>query len=163
MNNCYHFTVITFVLLLLFPVISAADYVEPAEKGRCHVCGMPVKKNPGWIAQIVFTDSTRASFDGPKDMFRYMLNLKKYNHKKSADDIARIYVKGYLGRMPIDASKSFYVIHSHVMGPMGHELVPFATKDDAEEFAQNRGGRVVSYEEVTLQLIKDIERGHKDH
>ena len=149
------------ILVSISAVRSYAGYIEPDRKERCHVCGMSIHKNPGWSAQIVFKDGSRASFDGPKDMFRYYFNMSKYNRKKTTDNISEMYVKGYYSKIPFDASKAFYVIYSHVYGPMGHELIPFKERKTAEGFAGERGGRVLPFQEVTPGIIRSLDHGQK--
>jgi hypothetical protein len=48
---------------------------------------MFVAKYPDWLAQMVFKDGSSAHFDGAKDMFKYLFNLKKYNPSKTTEDI----------------------------------------------------------------------------
>ncbi len=148
------------ILISISAVHSYAGYIEPDRKERCHVCGMSIHKNPGWSAQILFKDGSRASFDGPKDMFRYYFNMSKYNRKKNSENISEIYVNGYFSKTPFDASKAFYVIRSRVYGPMGHELIPFADREKAESFSLNRGGSILTFQEVTSEVIRRLDRGH---
>jgi copper chaperone NosL len=65
------------------PVFSASQAPALSGKEKCPVCGMFVSKYPDWVATIQFNDGTHVAFDGPKDLFTYFLNLKKYNPGKS--------------------------------------------------------------------------------
>ena len=38
------------------------------------------------------------------------------------------------GNGTIDGKKAFYVIRSDIYGPMGHEFIPFSSKEDAQTF-----------------------------
>ena len=58
-------------------------------------------------------------FDGPKDLFTYYFNIKKYMPQKSREDIAAMYVTSYYSGAFIDAATAFYVIGSDVMRPDG--------------------------------------------
>ena len=56
---------------------------------------MFVAKYPDFLAEIVFKDGSYAVFDGPKDMFKYYMNLPVYNASKKQDDIEAVYVTDY--------------------------------------------------------------------
>jgi copper chaperone NosL len=128
--------------------------VQPAATDKCPVCGMFVAPYPHWAAEIIFKDSSVAFFDGAKDLFTYYFNLKKYNPKKSAADIAAVYVTAYYTKKFIDARSALFVLGSDVNGPMGAELVPFAARAEAEEFIKDhKGKKLLSFAEVTPQHL----------
>lgn len=142
--------------VLLHPVISFAG-PKPAAVGKsdkCQVCGMFVAKYPSWIAQIVFKDGTTAFFDGPKDMFRYYFNLQKYNPSKKQSDITAIYVTEYYSAKLTDAKNVLFVLGSDVFGPMGNELIPVGSSDNAKEFMNDHNGRkLLKFREVTPEVL----------
>lgn len=130
----------------------------PIPKGNCAVCGMYVANFPEWAAVISFKDGAQAWFDGPKDLFTYLLDLKHYAAKRSAGDIALIQVKDYYGLKHIDGRAAFFVLGSDVMGPMGRELVPFATESAARDFLKDhRGVKILTFREVTPDTLKSLE------
>ena len=58
----------------------------------------------------------------------------------------------------IKAEDAFFVIGSDVYGPMGHELIPFASKAAAEEFLKDhKGRRIVQFETVKPAMIKKLD------
>ena len=122
------------IVLCLAAVSLAAEPQDstPPPKEKCPVCGMFVSLFPDWNARIEFRDSTHATFDGAKDMFKYYLNIKKYNPSKNRSDIVSISVKDYDSKESIDALQAFYVIWGDVYGPMGHEPIPFEKEADAK-------------------------------
>ena len=130
----------------------------PIPKGNCAVCGMHVANFPGWAAVASFTDGTLAWFDGPKDLFTYLLDLKQYAAKRSPSDIGTIQVKDYYGLKHIDGRTAFYVIGSDVLGPMGKELIPFATEASARDFLKDhRGQRILPFQEISLATMKGLD------
>lgn len=132
------------VSCLSYPAHAADKKPADVKQGdKCPVCGMFVARYPEWIAQIVFDDGTHAFFDGPKDMFKYYFNLKEYNPSKKQSDISAIYVTEYYSTRLMDAGHVFFVSGSDVYGPMGHELVPVATPDEAKEFMRDHKGRKI--------------------
>jgi len=56
--------------------------VKPTQKDKCPVLWMFVAKYPDFLSEIIFKDGSYAVFDGTKDMFKYYLNIKKYNASK---------------------------------------------------------------------------------
>jgi nitrous oxide reductase accessory protein NosL len=111
---------------------------------KCPVCGMFVYKYPRWVAQIWFKDGSHLSFDGVKDLTKYIHSQKKLN-------IDKILVTDYYKQYAIDGKKAFYVIGSDVYGPMGEEAIPFEEINDAKAFLKDhRGKKIVKFEEIEL-------------
>jgi nitrous oxide reductase accessory protein NosL len=151
-------------LLLSSAALSSADSKPasapkgPVPKGNCAVCGMYVANFPDWAAVVSFKDGTQAWFDGPKDLFNYLLDLKQYAPKRRSGDIAAIQVKDYYGLKHMDGRKAFFVTGSDVLGPMGKELVPFATEAAARDFLRDhKGQRILTFQEVTPAVLKNLE------
>ncbi len=131
---------------------------RPSKKDKCPVCGMFVYKYPEWVGYVAYSDGSYAYFDGAKDLFKYIFDLKRYNPKKSLKDINDIRVTDYYSLKMIDGKKAFYVVGSDVYGPMGKELIPFESKGAAEDFKKDHGGSGLhSYTEVTPKLIERLD------
>jgi nitrous oxide reductase accessory protein NosL len=120
---------------------------------------MFVAKYPQWLAAIVYKDNHAHYFDGAKDMFKYLLSFPKYAPGHKQEDIAVIAVSEYYDLRRVNAMEAVYVIGSDVTGPMGHELVPFASREDAEEFIQDHKGRIVLSGDVSLEMLAKLDRG----
>jgi len=128
--------------------------VEVKKEDRCAVCGMFVAKYRTWIAQVVFSDGSYAAFDGPKDMFKYYLQLGKYAPSKKSADIAAVYVTEYYSAKLMDAKKMFYVAGSDVLGPMGDELIPVASEEKAREFMKDHKGKeILKFQQITMDHL----------
>jgi copper chaperone NosL len=149
------------LVALCLTVLSYARAQEGAptpQKERCPVCGMFVSMFADWNTEIRFNDSTRAIFDGPKDMFKYYLDMGKYNPSKGKDQVTAILVKDYFSRTSIDALKAFYVIWSDVYGPMGHEPIPFGKEADAKKFLkEHKGKKIMRFKEITQKVIHALD------
>lgn len=154
---------ILLTLLLLFSTASIAEPVElpdPGPKDTCPVCGMFVAKYPEWIGTVLYQDGHAHHFDGAKDLFKYLLDMPQWAPKHRVEDIATIGVTEYYGLTRIDARSAWYVIGSDVLGPMGHELVPLETREDAEEFMRDHTGkRILRFDEVAFPLLKKLDQG----
>lgn len=133
---------------------------SPGAKDTCPVCGMFVSLYPDWVATVLYQDGHAHHFDGPKDLFKYLLDLPKYAPDRRHTAIAAIGVTEYYGLSRINARTAWYVIGSDVLGPMGHELVPLATQAEAEEFLRDhKGKRILRFDEVTPALLKQLDQG----
>jgi copper chaperone NosL len=153
------------VPLILLLVLSLAGIAAGGQKGpappgardKCPVCGMFVAKYPDWTGMIVFLDATRVYFDGPKDLFTYFLAPAKYSRSGQRSDMTEIFVKDYYSLAFINGKRAFYVIGSNQLGPMGHELIPFARKADAEGFLKDHQGKaILRFDEVSPATLKSL-------
>ncbi|MCU7875045.1 MAG: nitrous oxide reductase accessory protein NosL [Candidatus Thiodiazotropha sp. (ex Lucinoma borealis)] len=133
---------------------------SPGPKDTCPVCGMFVAKYPEWVATVSYKDGHSHHFDGAKDLFKYLLDLPKWAPNHQASDIKMIGVTDYYSLMRIDARKAFYVIGSDVLGPMGHELIPLESREDAEEFLHDhKGESIVLFDDVDLEQLTGLDVG----
>ena len=133
--------------------------IEITKKDRCPVCGMFVYKYPKWVAQIYFNDGSAYFYDGAKDMFKHIFDTAKYTPGKTADMMSEILVTDYYEVELIDAKSAYYVIGSDVLGPMGHELLPFKDQEAAQEFLEDhKGNSIIRYQEVTPAIIESLDR-----
>ena len=140
-----------------------AQFPEPKPRDLCPVCGMVVSKYPPWIATVVYRNGHAHHFDGAKDLFKYLLEPARYARGHRSADIVRIGVTEYYDLRRIDARQAWYVIGSDVLGPMGHELIPLASRADAEEFLRDhRGRRILRFGEVTKALTEKLDAGRFD-
>ena len=132
----------------------------PGPRDTCPVCGMFVSRYPDWVATVLYKDGQAHHFDGAKDMFKYLLELPKYAAGHTSADIAAVGVTEYYGLSRMDARSAWYVVGSDVLGPMGHELVPLATREEAEEFQRDHHGqRIIRFKDVSLPLLLQIDQG----
>lgn len=133
---------------------------DPQARDTCPVCGMLVARYPAWIATVLYADGETDHFDGSKDLFKYLFDLPRYAPGRAADDIVAIGVTEYYGLSRIDAYSAWYVVGSDVLGPMGHELVPLMSEDDAREFLEDHAGvRILRFDDIDPDLLRDLDDG----
>jgi copper chaperone NosL len=133
---------------------------DPQARDACPVCGMLVARYPAWIATVQYADGDTDHFDGAKDLFKYLFDLPRYAPGREAGEVVAIGVTEYYGLTRIDARSAWYVVGSEVLGPMGHELVPLATAEDAREFkADHQGARILRFDAVSPELLRDLDAG----
>lgn len=141
------------------PAYAEESTVEIKKTDRCPVCGMFVYKYPKWVAQIYFQDGSSYFYDGAKDMFKHLFDTGKYTPGKTAALVKSIYVTDYYEVELIDAKTAFYVTGSDVLGPMGHELLPFEEEEAAKEFMEDHAGKsILRFQDVTPAVIESLDR-----
>jgi nitrous oxide reductase accessory protein NosL len=159
-NKVRFLLTLTLSLTLMFSLSHGGERkpVKPTPKDKCPVCGMFVAKYPDFLAEILFKDGSYAVFDGTKDMFKYYLNLKKYNASKGLEDIDSIYVTDYYNLALINGYQAFYVMGSDIYGPMGRELIPLEKEAEAKEFMKDHKGQsILRFREITREMIKGLD------
>ena len=136
------------------------DLPKPGIKDTCPVCGMFVAKYPEWVGTVLYKDGHAHHFDGAKDLFKYLQDLSKWAPGHQLSNITAIGVTEYYGLKLIDARKAYYVIGSDVLGPMGHELIPLETLEDAKEFlADHEGESILQFDQVDAELPGKLDNG----
>ena len=123
-------------------------HIKVPKNAKCPVCGMFVAKHPRWATMIIDTNGKRVYFDGVKDMMKYLQN----------HSFKRAYVSDYYSGEAIDATKAYYVLGSDVHGPMGKELIPFKTKEEAQNFlSDHRGKKILGFYDINKEVLKELE------
>ena len=132
---------------------------------RCPVCGMYPARAPDWAAQLIFSNGDAQFFDSPLSLFMYLSDVARYSPGRSAGEIVARYVTDFGSRQMLDAASAFYVVGSSAQGPMRAGNLPaFATREDAQVFAQRRGGSVLPFGAIDAALIAPLAgQGGHDH
>jgi nitrous oxide reductase accessory protein NosL len=163
MSLVKHLKPFLFIAILVASQIAVSGPVEtpkPALTDTCPVCGMFVSKYPAWLATVVYKDGHAHHFDGAKDMFKYLLDMPKWAPGHKAEDIQTIGVTEYYTMEMIEAKDAYYVIGSEVYGPMGHELIPLVSEEDAKEYMQDhKGVKIMRFDEVKYNLLINLDNG----
>jgi copper chaperone NosL len=123
-----------------------------------HYCGMIVLEHPGPKGQIILASRDEPVwFSSARDAFAFAMLPEE------ARDIRAIYVSD-MAKAPsweapgaanwVEARSAFFVIESRMRGGMGAaETAPFSDRAAAERFAEQHGGRVVSFAEVPRDYV----------
>jgi nitrous oxide reductase accessory protein NosL len=116
---------------------------------------MFVAKYPKWAAEMV-VDGKKHYFDGVKDMMKYYIfdGDFPYDRKK----IEKMDVTDFYTLEAIPAKEAYYVLGSKLYGPMGNELIPFKTEQEAKDFIKDHGGdRIVRFDEITPKMVMALD------
>ncbi len=131
---------------------------QPGKEDKCPVCGMLVHRYPDFIASVTYKDRSMVFFDGVKDLVKYLFNLSAYAPKRHREDIQQIHVTEYYDMKTLSAHAAFFVVGSDILGPMGHELIPFQSAEDAQQFLKDhKGRRILRLNEITPALIRQLD------
>jgi len=129
------------------------------DDARCPVCGMFVAKYEVWVTRIEENPGVFLDFDGVKDLAAYYFKPGLYGGKELKAD-SHIWVKDYYSLKWLDGREAYYVYGSDVNGPMGLELVPFATRAGAEAFlTDHHGKKVLAFADITPTLVDELRGG----
>ena len=132
-----------------------------ATKGYCPVCKMDVKADGEWTAEIYYNDGTKLMFESPGDMLAFYFAPEKYNasdKQKDQANIEKVLVKDYQSKKQIEARQASLVYDSNVKSNMGPELIPLGTRTAAEEFVAKNGGKVLTWNEVTAEMVRNLRK-----
>ncbi len=157
-------------LVLFTGVLSVAQEVKPFNVEKkyfltydknttCLVRHFKVYKEPKWIAKIKVRNGKTVYFSSPKSMFEFYFRPGKWFDigVKSERDFSEIVVTDFDTLKAINAETAWYVYGSNATSPGGDDLVPFATKEAADNFSKaHNGHRVMPFEKVSDALIKLI-------
>lgn len=136
-----------------------AKKIEVPDGTKCPVCGMFVAKYPKWAAMLRTQDGQALYFDGVKDMMKLYFQPKAYKVNLTPTTLAGIFVTDYYTLTQVDATQAWYVVGSNVYGPMGNELIPFRSRQDAQVFKDDHfGQRVLSFKDITETLVHDLDK-----
>lgn len=133
---------------------------------ECHVCGMLITEWPGSKGQSVNTQNgERQKFCSTVDMFSWLLQPENrtLQAKIYVHDMSKTHWDAPEDEHLIDARSAWFVHGSKLLGAMGPSLAAFSERAAADQLVQEQGGRVLSFDEVTLEVLQEISRAGHEH
>lgn len=139
--------------------IHQAAAIESADE--CHLCGMLISHFDGPKGELFRKGITEADgkkvhkFCSTRDMFSFYLD------PENKRNVTTMYVHD-MSKSPwnapndeyfIDAKTAWYVAGSSQTGAMGATLASFSLEVDANKFAQEFGGKVLSFAQVDVAVL----------
>ena len=129
--------------------------ISVPKDSKCPVCGMIINKYPKWVA-FIEESGKKHYFDGVKDMMKFYIFDADFPYDRSK--IEEIKVTDFYTLKGIDAKEAFYVIGSNIYGPMGEELVPFETKEEAQNFMKDhKGKKIIEFKDITPKVVMALD------
>lgn len=128
------FCVTVFCLFLLIPSFVRAG----EERKSCQVCGM-------WIDLYQRTECELAYNDGKTEHVCGVACMLRVVQEKGVDSFQSIRVKDWNKGTDLDARNAWYSIGSQLIPDMIPNFIAFSDRNDAEAFAAEKGGEVISF------------------
>lgn len=134
--------------------------IEPGDE--CHVCGMIISNFPGPKGEAYQRGSKLPlKFCSTRDLFSYLLQ------PENRERVTQIYVHDMAqtgwdhpaNDAFVDARAAWYVADQPMRGAMGPTLASFAKREDAQAFTETHGGRVLRFDEITLEILANLQGG----
>ena len=154
----------TMLLILVATIVVVGEVcmaqpVQIAPDAQCPICGMYPARYPSFNCQIVFKDRSYVAFDSATGLMLYLLFPEKVDAKLKP--IKEIYFKEYFKGKWIEANKTYFVVASKAMGPMGIEFIAVDSEQAAQKLKETLKGKdVISYKEIDRRyMIKAAKSG----
>lgn len=149
MKNAVYSLFLSVLILLIACTGSTKDDTQSTDNQRCAQCGMPTEEFQAWRGKII-TATAAKHFCSPRCLF-----INSQAHSLASTD--SVFVTDYYGQTLIDGRTAYYVIGSDVIGPMGHDLIPLASQQAADDFMkEHKGQQVVTFREVSAETIQQL-------
>lgn len=131
----------------------------------CSLDGMTLVDFPGPKAQIHYATGSAEFFCDTVEMFSIYLQpeQKKRITGIFTQDMGKADWENPKNNW-IDAKHAFYVLGSKKTGSMGPTLAAFSLRSDADTFIKQFGGKLLQFDQVTLEMV-DLSGGvvHDEH
>ncbi len=120
----------------------------------CRYCGMPSDDYPQYNALALTAEGDSLFFCSTRCL------LLTHLESGQAVNLERLFVTDYYEQEKVAAPQAFFVAGSDVIGPMGRDLIPHASRAAAEEFRQDhRGTAIYPFDSLDLPLLTRVVRG----
>jgi len=140
-------------------VTHTAIAIESSDE--CHLCGMLITRFDGPKGELFRNEVSEEEakkarkFCSTRDMFSYYLDPE---HTRNVTTILVHDMSKSPWDTPnddyfINAKTAWFVSGSSKKGAMGKTLASFSSKQDAETFAKEFGGTVLSFDDITLSTL----------
>lgn len=166
----YKLLVIITTLIVFTSLVSCSDNAEQQKvihqavamesSDECHLCGMLITRFDGPKGEVFRKElgDQVFKFCSTRDMFSYYLDPENQRN------VAQMLVHD-MSKMPwgsdsiddkyfIDAKTAWYVAGSDKTGAMGKTLASFSQQKDAQAFADEFGGQVLSFKDVNFDTLR---------
>ncbi len=136
-------------------MVHKAVAMESADE--CHLCGMLITRFDGPKGELFRKEQGDRvyKFCSTMDMFSYYLDPenKRNVSQMLVHDMSKMPWGTINDEYFIDAKTAWYVSGSEKTGAMGGTLASFSLQVDAQTFADEFGGTVLSFSQITYDII----------
>lgn len=142
----------------LFMISSCNVEPQPINYGEdsCDFCRMTIVEQQ-YGCELVTTKGKVYKFDA----LECLLNFKKqYPENNYSYQMTNTYTTPAELR---DATSSTYLISPNLPSPMGANITPFSSKEEAEKVQKEKGGELYDFEQLTQQMNGGEKPHHHHH
>jgi len=145
------FTALLFALVLISLIIAGCSEEKPPEiqfgMDKCDMCGMIISEKR--YAGFYYSTSEKRwkKFD---DVGCLAMEAKKEKDVKEGT----VYVFDYETEELIKAEEAYYVLSQNIWTPMNTGVLAFKSKEMAEKVASEKGGKVMTFDELMKMEMK---------
>ncbi|MBY5991357.1 nitrous oxide reductase accessory protein NosL [Ferrimonas balearica] len=148
------------------PAHNVSPIAQIEQQDRCHLCGMVVIQQPGPKGTADLATEQRLKFCSTRDLFEFALQpdnrrqvVQLLVHDMGSSDWFRPDDEQF-----VDAESAWYVYGSNRKAAMGPALATFAHQKAAQAFADQYGGRLFQFDDISLELLRSHKGGqHAAH
>jgi copper chaperone NosL len=144
-------------------VTTAPEPVIIQNGEECDLCGMYINRFPGPKGQVFERGGVPAKrFCSTRDMFAYALQ-PEHQHRIEhiyVHDVATAAWDSQENAQYIDAKIALFVTGHKLNGAMGPALASFSKSADAEAFIKDNGGKILTFDEIDIEVISMM--SHQD-
>jgi copper chaperone NosL len=128
--------------------------IEPADAATCSLDDMLLADFPGPKGQILYDHGDPEYFCDTVEMFSAYLQPEQQRRVVAVytQDMGKAAWDQPRGHW-VDAKSAYYVIGSRKTGSMGPTLGAFQAEAEAQAFAQANGGKVLRFDQVTVDMV----------
>ena len=123
---------------------------------ECHLCGMVISEFPGPKGEIFEGRKSHVrKFCSTRDLMSWYLQPENKPNSKEiyVHDMNRSDWNSPDNEHMINAKDAWFVAGSKMKGAMGPTLGSFAEKDQADKFATKHGGKVLGFDQITIEIL----------
>lgn len=153
------------------------DPISLGDGRACDVCGMVIESGYGPNGQVAYDGDYPPDREGPAhyDSVRELYVDRFAQVDRGTDPIAtyvtdysvvdydievrdgKRYITGAVAPETfVAAADAVFVVETGIQGAMGPDLLPFSRRADAESVVEAEGGRIVTNEDVTPDLLASL-------
>ncbi|WP_019029654.1 nitrous oxide reductase accessory protein NosL [Colwellia piezophila] len=140
-------------------VVQNAVAIESADE--CHLCGMLITNFSGPKGELYRKQLSQEQSDtvhkfcSTRDMFSFYLDPENKRNVTTmlVHDMSKSPWETPNDNYFIDAKVAWFVIGSEKTGAMGKTLASFSKKIDAQTFAKEFNGQVISFDQIDLAVL----------
>lgn len=151
---------VSVIFIILFGLLTGCSVKAPQKAftieshKECPLCGMIPARYPRFHCQVILESGDYIAFDSAAGLITFLLFPDKTGMEPGKVD--SVYFKDYLSETWIHSDKTFFVIGSEIMGPMGIEFLAVDSYEKAMELKkQEKGVWIIHYKKVDRQFMID--------